>query len=53
MIEAATLFGAIGVCLFWTAWQEKRQNNPRDSRFMALVGAAMMAGAGASAFPLL
>lgn len=53
MIESAALFGSISLCLFWVSWREKRQSNPRDSRFMALVGAVMMVGAGASAVTVL
>jgi len=49
MIESAALLGAVSICLFWTAWREMKQSNPRDGRFMALVGAFLMAGAGASA----
>lgn len=47
MSEAAILLGILSICVFWTAWREKKEANPRDSRFMAVAGVVMMAGAGA------
>ncbi|MFC4932458.1 hypothetical protein [Massilia sp. GCM10023247] len=47
MTEAAALLGAMSMCVFWTAWKEKKNENPRDSRFMTVAAVVMMAGAGA------
>lgn len=46
MTEAAALLGAMSICVLWTAWKEKKNENPRDSRFMTVAAAVMMAGAG-------
>ena len=49
MSEAAGLLGALSMCVFWTAWREKKNDNQRDSRFLTVTALVMMAGAGAFA----
>lgn len=49
MFESAALLGAVSACVFWTSWREKQMRNLRDSRFMALVGVFLLAGAATAA----
>ena len=45
MSEAAGLLGALSMCVFWTAWREKKHDTQRDSRCLTVTALVMMASA--------